>query len=144
MIVLDTNVISELMRRAPHKNVALWVSQQKPENLCITSITLGEVLRGIDCIAEKARRDDLTNRFLTATANTFSGRIYPYDQETALHFGKLCAQRKAANLSIDAVDIMIAAVAKNLGAKIATRNIKDFKKIGISLIDPWKAPVAVK
>lgn len=144
MIVLDTNVISELMRTQPHQNVVQWVSQQNPENLCITSITLGEVLRGIDRIANKKRRDDLTNRFLTATSKTFAQRIYPYDEDAALCFGPLCKKREDAHLRIDVVDIMIAAVAYGLGAKIATRNIKDFKQIGIPLIDPWTAPIVVK
>lgn len=144
MVILDTNVISELMRTKPDTNVLKWIAQQNPKNLCITSITLGEVVRGIDRLPEETRRIDLTKRFLAATAQTFAERIYSYDEAAALCFGKLCAKREAAGLHIDVVDIMIAAIAKPLNAKIATRNIRDFKSIDIPLINPWTAPLVVK
>ena len=139
MIIIDTNVISELMRKKPDERVVYWFSQQETQMLGTTSITLGEVLRGIECFKDHSKRKELKERFLQATQESFGGRIYTYDESAALVFGSLCAMRVAAGLRIDAVDIMISAVAHNLNASIATRNIKDFNQIGIPLINPWKA-----
>jgi predicted nucleic acid-binding protein len=139
MIILDTNVISELMRDNPAAIVKQWISQQKAVHLSLTTITIAEIQRGLMRLPTGKRRTNLEvnfNRFLTAA---FAGRVFSFDQQAADLYGQISAEREHAGFHVDAVNLMIASIAKNENAKIATRNIKDFIGCGIELINPWES-----
>jgi len=138
MIILDTNVIAELMREEPDANVASWIQQVATKNLALTVIAIAEILRGIERIQKGKRRQRLEHSFKEFIQKGFRGRLFPFDEEAAYLYGGLAACREKVGLSVDPVDLMIAAIAKHLQASIATRNIKDFEGCGLTLINPWQ------
>lgn len=138
MIVLDTNVISELMRPAPDENVSRWIAKQKTINLAVTSITLAEIHRGLSRLPKGKRRKDLETRFTAFIHQGFMGRILPFDEYAADTYGEIASSREKKGLHCDAVDLMIASIACNLNAAIATRNTGDFDGCGLKLINPWE------
>ncbi len=139
MIILDTNVIAELMREVPDPKVASWIRGIDTQNLALTVIAISEILRGIKQLPKGKRRQRLEQSFKEFIQKGFSGRIFPFDQAAAYVYGGIAAGREKAGLSVDPVDLMIASIAKNLQASIATRNIKDFEGCGITLINPWQS-----
>lgn len=139
MIILDTNVIAELMREEPDAHVAVWTQGMEIKHLALTAIAIAEILRGIERLPKGKRRQRLEQSFKEFIQKGFRGRILPFDEEAAYWYGGLATGREKAGLSVDPVDLMIAAIAKNLQASIATRNTKDFEGCGITLINPWKA-----
>lgn len=139
MIILDTNVITELMREVPDSKVASWIQRIDTKNLALTVIAIAEILRGIERLPKGKRRQRLEQNFKEFIQKGFRERIFPFDEEAAYVYGGIATAREKAGLSVDPVDLMIAAIAKNLQASIATRNIKDFEGCGITLINPWQS-----
>jgi len=138
MIILDTNVISELMKEQPDLQVKQWIGAQKPQDLALTAIAIAEITRGLFRLPKGKRRDILEQNFTAFVHDAFGGRIFPFDEEAALLYGGLSATREQAGMKADPVDLMIASIAKNHNASIATRNIKDFTGCEITLINPWE------
>lgn len=138
MILLDTNVISELMRPEPHAGVQAWLAVQKTVRLGVTAITIAEIEHGILRLPTGKRRNMLKRHFSQFVAEAFTGRVYAFDEEAAYRYGALAAQREKEGFNTDAMDLMIAAIVSTQGAAIATRNIKDFEGCGIDMINPWK------
>ena len=136
MIILDTNVISELMKEQPDSQVKQWIGAQKPQDLALTAIA--EITRGLSRLPKGKRRHTLEQNFSAFFHEAFGGRIFPFDEDAALLYGGLSATREQAGMKADPVDLMIASIAKNHSASIATRNIKDFKGCEITLINPWE------
>ncbi len=139
MIVLDTNVVSELMREAPADAVQQWFDQQQLQDLAVTSIAIGEIQRGLYRLPEGKRRRRLIASFEAFVREGFSGRVLSYDEHAANVFGMLAAEREGAGYNTDPVDLMIAATARSHHAAIATRNMRDFAGCGIAIINPWAA-----
>lgn len=137
MIILDTNVISELMKPAPNVAVTEWISAQQPTKLAVSSIAIAEIQRGIFLLPNGKRRDNLQTSFTAFIDDAFLGRIFSFDENAAYIYGKIAASRKQAGYTVDAVDLMIAAIVKQNNASIATRNIKDFAGCEINIINPW-------
>lgn len=137
MIILDTNIISEFMRELPDANVRQWISTQKPIHLGITTITIAEIQRGLMHLPMGKRRIRLTAGFTDFVTEAFSGRIFSFDEEAAYSYGETAAKCETSGFNTDAVDLMIAAIAKSQHAAIATRNVKDFSGCGVKIIDPW-------
>lgn len=137
MKILDTNVISELMREEPNRKVAQWITQQVTESLGVSVVTLAEIGRGLKRLPEGRRREGLELRFAEFIEKGFRGRVFPFDEGAATCYGELAAEREAAGLHVDAVDMMIAAIAKMAGAAVVTRNTGDFEGCGLVLINPW-------
>ena len=137
MIVLDTNVISELMRESPDETVLAWFAKQKPTNLVITAIAIAEIQRGIQRLPTGKRQQQLAENFTGFIDSAFGGRILPFDENTAYIYGDIASEREKAGFNTDALDLMIAAIVKHHNAAIATRNTKDFKDCGIKLVNPW-------
>lgn len=137
MIILDTNVVSELMKSAPDEHVAAWMGRQQMLHLATTSITVGEIQFGIRLLPSGKRRKELEEDFATFISRGFQGRVLPFEDTAAFAYGELAAQHKKKGRHVDAVDLMIAAIAKASNAAIATRNTKDFAHCGLKLIDPW-------
>ena len=138
MIILDTNVISELMKEQPDSQVKQWIGSQKPQDLALTAIAIAEITRGLSRLPKGKRRDILEQNFTAFVHDAFGGRIFPFDEEAALLYGGLSATREQAGMKAAPVDLMIASIAKNHNASIATRNIKDFTGCAITLSNPWE------
>lgn len=137
MIILDTNVVSELMRAAPDPTVAAWALNADPE-LCLTALTVAEIRYGIARLPDGQRKQDITaaaDRLLAA----FAQRVVPFDLTAASRYGDLVAKREANGRPISVFDAQIAAVCQARSATLATRNVKDFEDTSITVIDPWTA-----
>lgn len=137
MIILDTNVLSELMRPEPSARVAAWVANQPATELCTTSITEAEVFYGIELLAKGKRREGLLAAAEAMFAEDLAGRVFGFESEAARSFSKIAAQRRSLGRPISHADAQIAAIAQVRGAKLATRNITDFHDCGIDVVDPW-------
>jgi predicted nucleic acid-binding protein len=138
MIILDTNVVSELMRPEPAAQVATWVHGRDGRELCTTVITLAEIRYGIARLPEGRRK-----RTLLDTADdvfrTFSDQILPVDEAAAKQYAIIASSRERAGKAITGFDALIAAVCRSRSAALATRNVPDFDGLGIEVIDPWAA-----
>jgi len=137
MILLDTNVISELMKAEPDPHVVDWLGKQKTIHLGVTSLTIAEIVRGLKRLPTGKRRKDLETRFEGFVQEAFAERVFSFDKEAAYLCGDIAAQRERAGCNTDVVDLMIAAVCRSNEASLATRNTKDFQKCGIKVINPW-------
>ena len=137
MIILDTNVLSELMRSSPEAKVLKWIEGKKSTNLVITSIGVAEIQRGILRLPKGKKRNRLHENFKEFVESAFAGRILSFDERAAYLYGEIASDREKSGFNTDAIDLMIAAIAKQYNATIATRNIKDFKGCGVKLINPW-------
>ena len=140
MIILDTNVISELLRRSPNDVVARWVLGQSTNDLRITSITIAEILYGIERLPNGTRRDELMS-LAKRTVQQFASQILPFDNDSAAHYATIRAARESLGIPISGFDAQIAAICLNNKAQLATRNEKDFVNLGVSIINPWKGDV---
>lgn len=137
MIVVDTNVASELMRPSPSEAVRDWVSSQSAGELCTTAITVAEIRDGLERLAEGRRKDRLraaADEVFTA----FSEYVLPFDAGAAARYALIVSHRDRIGLPIEGFDAQIAAICRARGAILATRNVKDFRDTGIGLIDPWQ------
>ena len=138
MIVLDTNVISELFKPAPDPGVMAWVGSLPGNDMFTTAVTRGELLFGLRCMPEGRRRSDLLQKMTVLFEQKLAGHVLPYDSEAADAYAELAARRRAQGRPIAQSDAMIAGIARSRGATLATRNMRDFEGCGISLIDPWR------
>jgi len=138
MIILDTNVISEFMRKQPNQNVVAWVNGIDTNDLYTTCINIAEIQRVIYRLPVGKRRSNLENNFKKFIKKAFKGRLLAFDQSAANFYGELCANRENNGLHVDPVDLMIAAIAKNQRFKVASRNISDLLGCGIELVNPWE------
>ncbi len=140
MIVLDTNVVSELMRPLPAASVVAWFEEQDVRELRVTAVTLAELLYGIGRLPAGARR-----RALGAAADdlmlSFPQEILPFGHEAARCYGPVVAMRERAGAPIAVLDAQIAAICQVHGASLATRNVKDFVGTSVDLVDPWSHPL---
>ena len=137
MIVVDTNVVSELMRPSPAPQVREWISTQAPGALCTTAVTVAEIRYGLERLADGRRKQSL----LTAATDIFAAfgdYIRPFDADAAAWYATIVAHRDQLGLPIDGFDGQIAAICRSRTAVLATRNTKDFRETGIDVIDPWK------
>lgn len=140
MILLDTNVVSELMRPAPDAKVLAWTRVQPMEQLATTVVTVAEIGAGLACLPSGARRRDLLERWGRLQAEGFGARIFDLDQAAAKLYGELFARRQRAGRAAAAFDLLIAAIAHNRGFAVATRNVRDFEDCGVQIVNPWMAP----
>ena len=138
MIILDTNVLSELMRPSPSERVVHWIEQHLAGDLATTAVTKAEILYGIALLPLGRRRNDLAQAAGAMFAEDFEGRVFPFDTEAAAVYAVLCADRRAAGRPISAFDAQIAAICIARGLTLATRNVPDFEDCGLDLINPWE------
>lgn len=136
MIVLDTNVVSELMRPTPSTTMLQWLAAQPDAELHTTTITLAEVRYGIARLPEGRRKARMHQNAEEAFA-MFPEELLPFDVAAAEEYAKIVAARDQAGRPIDAFDAQIAAICRATGSRLATRNGKDFADIGLDVIDPW-------
>jgi len=137
MIVLDTNVLSELMRPAPSPRVVAWVAKQPAAELFTTSITEAEIFYGIELLTKGMRRESLLAAAEAMFAEDLAGRVVGFDSDAARAFSRIAAHRCALGRPISHADAQIAAIAQVRGAKLATRNVADFEDCDLAAVDPW-------
>ncbi len=137
MILLDTNVVSELMRPAPSEAVLAWFAAQDAADLYLSAIGEAELRRGAAMLPAGNRRDQSMAAIEAMITKDFAGRILPFDSAAASALVLVFLERRAAGRPISLADCQIAATARAQGAAIATRNTADFAGCGIAVIDPW-------
>jgi toxin FitB len=137
MIVLDTNVISELMRRQTNERVLGWVDAQAQDELFVTAVTVGEILYGIAKLPDGKRKFDLRAVADETFDVDFTDRILAFDKSAAEHYGHVVSLRERSGRPISMADALIASVCLSYSASLATRNIADFEGVGLELINPW-------
>ncbi len=140
MIVLDTNVISELMRREPDAAVMAWIGEQPIAGVFTTTLTQAEIFYGLALMPEGRRRDDLLAAARPMFEIDLAGRVLPFDTDAAAAYPEIAAGRKQAGRPISQIDAQIAAIVRSRGARLATRNVADFADCGITVVNPWSAP----
>jgi predicted nucleic acid-binding protein len=137
MIILDTNVLSEIMKPVPSPRVSTWLSSQPATELFTTSITEAEIFLGIELLPRGKRRDSLLSDAEAMFTKDLDGRILGFDSDSGRLFARIVAHRRALGRPINHPDAQIAAIVKLRNAKLATRDVADFTDCGIDLIDPW-------
>ena len=137
MIVLDTNVLSELMGPVPHSQVSAWAAAQPPAELFTTAITEAEIFYGIELLSRGKRRDGLLSAAEAVFNETFANRILGFDSYTARAYARILAHRRGIGKPVAHADAQIAAIVHVHRATLATRNVAHFEACGIGLINPW-------
>jgi toxin FitB len=137
VIILDTNVLSELMRPKPSPRVVLWVAKQPATELFTTSITEAEIFYGIELLTKGRRREGLLAAAEAMFAEDLVGRVFGFESEAARAFSKIAAHRRVLGRPISHADAQIAAIAQVRSARLATRNVEDFEDCGLDVVDPW-------
>ena len=137
MMVLDTNVLSALMRREADPAVVAWLDLQPSESVWTTSVTVFEIRFGLELLARGRRRQQLEDAFSRVLDEDFQGRILPFDQDAADAAAGRAAQRRAVGKSVDFRDLEIAGIVAARRATLATHNARHFEDLGIELVDPW-------
>jgi toxin FitB len=138
VILLDTNVLSEIIRREPDKGVVSWMDSLDATTVGTTAITAAELLYGVSRLPAGARRDLLGEAIRGLLEHDLQGRVEPFDAISAAHYAQLVTDRERAGRPIGVADAQIAAICRKLRATLATRNIDDFVDTGIDLVDPWQ------
>ncbi len=137
MIVLDTNVVSELVRPRPDPAVIAWLDGISGSQLTTTTVTVGEIAVGIARMPEGRRKQEVAIAVGRMLGEELSGRAEPYDLGAAGEYGRLVADRLRSGRPISVADAQIAAICRAVGATLATRNVADFEGTGIDLVNPW-------
>jgi predicted nucleic acid-binding protein len=137
MTILDTNVLSELMRPDSSPQVVAWVAKQPATELFTTSITEAEIFYGIELLTKGKRREGLLVAAEAMFAEDLAGRVFGFESDAARMFSKIAAARRALGRPISHADAQIAAIARMRSAKLATRNVEDFEDCGVDVVDPW-------
>lgn len=134
--LLDTCLLSELVKPVPHAPVLDWMVAQQAENLFVSAITLGELERGVIKLPPSRRRNELTT-WLAQVALGFEDRVLPFGRETARVWADMCARAEAKGRPLAAFDSIIAATALHQGLTVVTRNDRDFEPAGVPLLNLW-------
>jgi toxin FitB len=137
VIILDTNVLSELLAPAPSVSVETWLADQPPTSVFTTTITEAEILYGVRLMADGRRRRALEAAIVAIFREDLAGRILPFDSEAADAYASIAVQRRKAGRPISQFDAQIAAITLSRGAVLATRNVDDFVDTGVAIINPW-------
>ena len=139
MIILDTNVLSELMKPVPTVEVVRWLTTHPASRLFTTTITQAEILYGLELLPKGKRRAALQSAIQAMFEEDFADRILPFDSDAARVFPQIAAARRASGRPITQWDAQIAAIARSRGADLATRNTGDFQHCGLTVLNPWGA-----
>jgi toxin FitB len=137
VIVLDTNVVSELMRPEPAAAVLDWVDRQPGAEIYLSAITVAELLYGVARLSDGQRKVDLAERIEALLSDDFEHRIAPFDETAAAHYADIVIHRERTGRPISTADAQIAATCRSHGALLATRSVADFADTGVVLVNPW-------
>lgn len=138
--LLDTNVLSELLRAEPYDRVLGWFAQQHAEALFASAITQAEMLYGAALLPRGRRRTQLEQQLQAMFDEDFDRRVLPFDGQAAVAYAALVAARRSAGRPISQFDAQIAAIALTHRATLVTRNVEDFDGCGLTVVNPWNAP----
>ena len=139
MTLIDTNVISELMRLSPTPAVLEWFGRETATDLYFSAVGEAELRRGAAILPAGNRREDLVAEIDAMVAEDFADRVLPFDSAATVAFAEIFADRHAAGQPISFPDCQIAAIARSRGMTVATRNVRDFEDTGIRIVNPWAA-----
>ena len=137
MFVIDTNVASELMRPAPNPTVAAWIAGQDAETMYLTAVSEAEPLYGVAIMPAGRRRNALEAAMREWLDLGFTQRILPFDSAAARAYAEIASGRRRAGRPIGEADCQIAAISRSRGAVLVTRNVRDFERTEVEIIDPW-------
>jgi hypothetical protein len=138
MTILDTNVVSEIMRPAPAPAVLRWISDQVSEELHVTAITIAEIFYGIELLHRGKRQEILRAGAEKLFQVVFRNNILTFDERAAREFSAIASLRRKQGRPMSEFDLQIAAIARTKSAIVATRDANDFDGCGVRLIDPWE------
>ncbi len=136
-ILLDTNVVSELIRKAPEPAVTSWVSDHPLYDLFFSAVSEAELRFGAAILPPGRRRDTLFLEIDAMLRDAFEDRVLPFDSDAARAYGDIAAVRRSAGRPVAPADCQIAAIAASRDMAVATRNVRDFEEMGIEIVDPW-------
>ena len=139
MIIIDTNVVSELLRPVPEPQVEQWLSEQDGRTVYLTAVSEAELRHGLAIMPAGKRRASLTDAVDRILREDLAGRILPFDSDAAQSYAVIAAARRSAGRPTAQADCQIAAIAHARSAIVATRNTPDFEGCDIDLINPWNA-----
>jgi hypothetical protein len=137
MMVLDTNVVSEIMRALPNTAVLAWLDAQEPGDLWLTAVVAAELMSGVAHLPDGARKQQLAHSVAAMLEQDFAGQVLAFDLAAASVYADLVAQRARSGQPIGMADAQIAAICLVHQAPLVTRNLKDFGGLGLTLINPW-------
>jgi len=137
VIVLDSNVVSELVRPSPNRSVVEWVDEHDSSELVLTALTAAELRAGVALLPEGRRRDELGMRIESLLVETFAGYVLAFDVGSSAYYAEVLAVRTRGGRPITTFDAQIAAVCRQYDSVLATRNTTDFTDTGIQLVNPW-------
>ena len=137
MLVIDTNVVSELMRPTPNAVIASWIAERATSSLHLTAVSEAELRFGLAIMPPGRRRDGLAEGLERMLRTGFANRVLPFDSAAAAAYAEIAAARRAMGRPMPQADCQIAAIARSRGMAIVTRNVSDFVDVGIDVIDPW-------
>jgi predicted nucleic acid-binding protein len=137
MIVVDTNVLSELMKASPAESVTRWIANHPAQTIYTTSITQAEILLGVQLLPAGRKRDAIRAAAEAIFSTDFQGRILPFGSGAAPIYARIAAERRRTGRPISQHDAQIAAITSLEKAELATRNVTDFEGCGIRVVDPW-------
>lgn len=139
-VLLDTNVVSELIRKSPHPAVDAWAVSHSLEELFFSAVGEAELRYGAAILSAGRRRDTLLARIERMLREAFEGRVLPFDSNAARDYAEIAAARRTVGRPVPPADCQIAAIARSRGMAVATRNVRDFEDMHIEIIDPWSEP----
>lgn len=139
MIVLDTNVVSELARLRPDPAVIEWVDAHDSSELVITALTAAEIRSGVALLPDGRRKQEIGLRMESLLVETFAGYILAFDFDTSVYYADILEARTRGGRPISTFDAQIAAICRQYESVLATRNTADFTDTGIQLVNPWGA-----
>lgn len=138
MIILDTNLISEPLRRDPEPRVVAWIDAQPQETLYLTAITAAELRAGVALLPAGKRRSSLQDSLEQTILPLFTGRVLPFDLDCTAAYARLLAKTRKTGQAIASADAFIAAIALTHNYTLATRDTAPFQHAGLSVINPWE------
>jgi predicted nucleic acid-binding protein len=136
--LLDTCVISELVTKQPDPNVVAFVDTLDPDDVYLSVITVGEIIKGIEKLPNSRRKAELSKWLQEDLLARFQGKVLPLDTDTIIEWGVLTARVESAGKPMPAIDSLIAATALAHKMTLVTRNVSDFEAAGLEILNPWK------
>jgi toxin FitB len=136
-VLLDTNVLSELLRAQPHSGVLMWMAAQPANSLFVSAVTQAEMLLGAHLLPAGKRRQQLELALQAMFREDFAGRVLPFDSAAAPDYAAVAAARRRGGAPISQFDAQIAAIAVSHRLSVATRNVRDFEGCGLVVVNPW-------
>jgi predicted nucleic acid-binding protein len=137
MLVLDTNVLSELLKPTPDEQIVSWIERQPRQQLFTTVVSRAEILYGILLLPNGQRRQKLADAAKAVFDEALADHVLPFDNTAADHFAAIAARRKVEGKPISQFDAIIVSIAAAHSARLATRNVRDFEGCGVEIENPW-------